>query len=259
MTGTLKTVSETKFSRLWTNGWFRPVVIILGLGTFLAILGPYGSSSIGWPWVWIYWTGLIGLGGAFGFLTGHWLPRLFPKVPEGLVYVAAIMTVSVPVTIAVIGLDTGFFTRAPSLARLGQTYLLVLVISTFVTAVTWVIERLTKPQANADSAPSASSALLEKLPHRLRRATIVSMSAEDHYLRVRTDKGEALILMRLSDAVAACGALHGARTHRSWWVARDAVGDVQKGDGRATLTLTDGTEAPVSRSYYAKLREDGWF
>ena len=67
------------------------------------------------------------------------------------------------------------------------------------------------------------AALTEKLPLRLRQAEIWSMTAEDHYLRIRTESGEALILMRLSDAVAACDALEGARTHRSWWVARAAT------------------------------------
>ena len=85
------------------------------------------------------------------------------------------------------------------------------------------------------------------------------MSAEDHYLRVRTDRGEALILMRLSDAVAACDGLDGARTHRSWWVARDAVEDIRKSDGRGVLVLKDGVEAPVSRTYYPALRDAGWF
>ncbi len=252
-------MGSVDFSRLWTNGWLRPLMIVLGVGTFLAILGPYGSSRIGWPWVWVYWTSLIGLGGAFGFLTGHFLPRLLPGLPEWLVYIAAIMTVSVPVTVAVIGLETNLFSRAPGLNQTLTTYVLVLVISTFVTAVVWAIERLTSPASATEAVPAASSALLDKLPHRLRKTALLSMTAEDHYLRVRTDVGDALILMRLSDAVAACETLDGARTHRSWWVARDAVVDAHKGDGRATLILSDGTEAPVSRSYYAKLRETGWF
>lgn len=251
-------VGDVKFSQLWTSSWLRAGITILGVGTFLAILAPYGSGGMGWPWIWIYWVGMIGLGGLFGYITGHWLPRLMPGVPEWLVYVAAIMTVSVPVTVAVLGLGTDFFARSPSLLNIIISYGMVLVISCFVAAVSWTLEKVfaEKPQA-VDARPSP--ALLEKLPHRLRKAELLSMSAEDHYLRVRTDVGEDLILMRLSDAVAACEALDGARTHRSWWVARDAVHGVRKGDGRATLILSDGTEAPVSRTYYPKLRDDGWF
>jgi len=47
--------------------------------------------------------------------------------------------------------------------------------------------------------------------------------------------------------------------HRSWWVARDAVTDARRGDGKATLTLANGVEAPVSRAYAKALREAGWF
>ena len=65
--------------------------------------------------------------------------------------------------------------------------------------------------------------------------------------------------MRLSDAIAAVEALDGARTHRSWWVARDAVERVSRGDGRAVLTLSNGLEAPVSRTYAPALREAGWY
>lgn len=254
---------NVQLSQLWTSSWLRSTAIVLGLGTFLAILGPFGSASIGWPWVWIYWTGLIGLGAVFGFATGHFLPRLAPSLPVWAVYAAAIALVSVPVTLAVLGINTRFFAEAPSVPTSAVTYGLVLVISAFVTLVAWAVERLSaSPRLHGqdlDAPPSVGAALVDKLPPGLKKATIQSMSAEDHYLRVRTDAGEALILMRLSDAVAACEALDGARTHRSWWVARDAVSEVRKGDGRATLILSDGIEAPVSRTYYAALRKAEWF
>ena len=72
-------------------------------------------------------------------------------------------------------------------------------------------------------------------------------------------KGSDLILMRLSDAVAELEGLEGAQTHRSWWVAKAAVMDVRRRNGRATLTLTNGIEAPVSRAFARSLREDGWY
>ncbi len=65
--------------------------------------------------------------------------------------------------------------------------------------------------------------------------------------------------MRLADAVPELEGIEGARTHRSWWVAKAAVADARRGDGRAVLTLKNGAEAPVSRSYAGALREAGWF
>ena len=65
--------------------------------------------------------------------------------------------------------------------------------------------------------------------------------------------------MRLSDAIAAVETLDGARTHRSWWVARDAVETVERGDGRARLIRAGELAAPVSRTYAPKLRNAGWY
>jgi DNA-binding LytR/AlgR family response regulator len=124
--------------------------------------------------------------------------------------------------------------------------------------VSWAADRL-RERRGLTAEPRPSRALLDRLPPRLRRARLLALESEDHYLRVRTEAGDALILMRLRDAIAAVEALDGARTHRSWWVARDAVVDARKGDGRGTLVLADGTEAPVSRTYYPALREAGWF
>ncbi len=65
-------------------------------------------------------------------------------------------------------------------------------------------------------------------------------------------------LMRLSDAIAELQGIEGAQVHRSWWVARTAIVEAVRGDGRATLTLKDGAEVPVSRTYARLLRQSGW-
>ena len=93
----------------------------------------------------------------------------------------------------------------------------------------------------------------------MRAEKIIALEAEDHYLRVHFEDGRStLILMRVSDAIAELPADAGAQTHRSWWVAKDAVRGVTKADGRATLILNAPLEAPVSRSYYKALNEAGW-
>jgi len=236
----------------------RPAVLIVAVGTFLAILGPFGSGAIPWPTIWFYWVGFIAMGGVFGFGAGELIPRLFPNLPEPAVYAIVPFFVAVPVTGAILWLENAL-TGQLTLMQLAGVYGPALVISAFVTAVAYAVHRLTESRTEAEGPARPGRALTDKLPHRLRRAQIHALTAEDHYLRVRTDAGEALILMRLTDAIAACEALDGARTHRSWWIARQAVSDARKGDGRGTLILADGTEVPVSRTYYPALREAGWF
>ena len=87
---------------------------------------------------------------------------------------------------------------------------------------------------------------------------ILALQAEDHYVRVHTDKGSDLILMRLGDAVSEMGDTPGARSHRSWWVAKKAVTGTRRENGRAWLQLSNAIEAPVSRNYIVELRKAGW-
>ncbi len=100
--------------------------------------------------------------------------------------------------------------------------------------------------------------LRERLPPHLRASPVLAVASEDHYVRVYCAGGTALILLRLADAMADLADMPGAQTHRSWWVARDAVARVQRGAGKAELTLTDGTRAPVSRSFLPVIAAQRW-
>lgn len=110
----------------------------------------------------------------------------------------------------------------------------------------------------AEPSPPPPPKFLERLPAKLAGAEVWAVEAEDHYLRLHTSMGQDLILMRLTDAVAELEGIDGAQVHRSWWVARGAVTDAERGDGRAILTLKDGSKVPVSRTYAKAIREKGW-
>jgi len=65
--------------------------------------------------------------------------------------------------------------------------------------------------------------------------------------------------MRLADALTELEGMEGAQVHRSWWVAKAAVVDAERGNGRAALTIRSGAVAPVSRTYARALRAAGWY
>lgn len=115
-------------------------------------------------------------------------------------------------------------------------------------------EAATPPDETGLPAPP----LLARLPPHLGTARLLALEAEDHYLRVHTDAGSALILMRLSDAVQETGGEDGARCHRSWWVARRAVRSASRQGSVVRLHLDGGLEVPVSRSHLRTLRSAGW-
>ncbi len=97
------------------------------------------------------------------------------------------------------------------------------------------------------------------LPLRFSGAPLLAIEAQDHYVRVYTDRGTDLVLMGFEAALDRAARLDGRRVHRSWWVARAALVGVQRGGGRATLALRGGVQAPVSRRYAAGLRSAGWY
>jgi len=152
------------------------------------------------------------------------------------------------------GADRLFARPPPPVGRLGGYIYVSLIFSVFINLMVYALRR----RRSEAAAPVAPPKFLERLPYKLRGAELWAVEAEDHYLRLHTSRGQDLILMRLADAVAELEGLEGAQTHRSWWVARGAITGVRRGDGRATLTLQDGSDVPVSRTYAAMLRQRGW-
>ena len=95
-------------------------------------------------------------------------------------------------------------------------------------------------------------------PPELRGAQLQALSAEDHYIRLHTDAGEALIAGTFSDALKAVGQQPGTQVHRSWWVAEDAPLTLSRKGGKWELDLGEGRKAPVSRRFRPEVRAKGW-
>ncbi|XUU59735.1 LytTR family DNA-binding domain-containing protein [Erythrobacter sp. HA6-11] len=119
--------------------------------------------------------------------------------------------------------------------------------------------RMLADASAARSATSETNSLMERLPPALQSAKLHAIEADGHYIRVHTDLGSEMVLMRLGDAIAETGGVQGAQVHRSWWVARDAVARDTRKDGKVVLELAGGQEVPVSRTRAKELREADWF
>lgn len=114
------------------------------------------------------------------------------------------------------------------------------------------------PDAGAEAAQQPAPAV-PRLVQRLEPALqgrLLSITGRDHYVDVRTDAGQASLLMRFSDAVAEAAPQDGAQVHRSHWVAWDAVTGVDRDGGRIFLCLGDA-RVPVSRANRAMLARRG--
>ncbi|MGI2226192.1 LytTR family DNA-binding domain-containing protein [Shewanella frigidimarina] len=82
-----------------------------------------------------------------------------------------------------------------------------------------------------------------------KRGQLLCLEMDDHYLKVHTDKGQHMLLMRLKDALMQLEGFPGLQTHRSWWVANHAVVSVNKENKKMSLLLTNHLEVPVSRTF----------
>ena len=233
----------------------RVMAVGAGVATFLSLFGPFSvplretvvrtAQYFAYSWI----GSILGLAGArLAWRVGLWArgPIVVGLATGLFMYPPMMLIVWVGHTLA-----DGRPPPARVLPDILWDVLLVCVGASVVALfATWRRRRA----ADAPTPPK----FLDRLPLKLRGAEVWAVEAEDHYLRLHTSKGQDLILMRLSDAIAELEGIEGAQVHRSWWVARDSIAEAERGDGRATLTLKDGSEVPVSRTYARVLRERKW-
>jgi DNA-binding LytR/AlgR family response regulator len=212
----------------------------------------------------VHWCVDSAIGAAVGLSVARWwVPRSWF---HGKLWAAALLiavSVAVPLTVTILGWIVLAHHTPLSLPLVASVLPSAFGSTLVMTALAFLVRRpATRTRAaapNADGSSAPPPKFLARLPDKLQGAEIYAVEAEDHYLRLHTSLGQDLILLRLADAIAELDGLEGAQTHRSWWVARAAVAEVERGDGRATLTLKDGAEVPVSRGFAKQLRSAGWF
>jgi DNA-binding LytR/AlgR family response regulator len=205
------------------------------------------------------WMAEATIGALCGIAAGRWLVPVTwyrSRLWAAVLLIAVVITAPISATI----LARLAFLQHVRLTWpiVGEVAPQVFATSLVMTALAFMLRRHpTQTHAARPDAPAPK--FLSRLPPRLAGADLYAVEAEDHYLRLHTSQGQDLILMRLSDAIEELEGLEGAQTHRSWWVARAAVAQAERLDGRAVLTLKDGAEAPVSRGFAKTLRSAGWF
>ena len=249
----------------------RGLGLALAAAAFLAFSGAFGMAAVPLSVRLGYWAVTMTAGATVGalvawlFARGGWL-----ETPPWVAIPALTLAMTAPITVVVWALSGWFFGVAPQVVALPGFALTVLVITSVMTSLNVLVGRTpvtthasptpTPPVASHPvPQPVPSIRFLERLPSKLKGADLFAVEAEDHYLRLHTSRGSDLILFRLADAMAELEGIEGAQTHRSWWVARGAVLGATRSDGRATLSLPGGVEAPVSRTYARALKEAGWF
>jgi hypothetical protein len=226
------------------------------IGVVLGVLGPFGSYlNDGLMlrvlyWIGAAWAGLLiyGLGWRLGGRLG------------GRRRVAR--WAAMALTVAIASVAQTVLTRAtalwlwPELAAVapgwGLWYCQVLAVAVIFVLATALLLNVTMPRAAA-----AATDVSEPIPTPF-DGDVMALEMEDHYVRVYRPGGSELVLMPLTRAMIAVAAIDGLRTHRSWWVARDAVERIEGTPRSMRIHLRNGVCAPVSRHAISTLRAAGW-
>ena len=244
--------------REWRQlGKWRGPISAVAIGLLLGVTGPFGSQHAYPPAVkYPFWMviALAGFGAAVA--AERVLPSPAPRRNSVTRIVAVAAASAVPMTF--------FVAWAMGVVRPGRTFspMQLLALFPYVALVQLLIARVASPDEPVivaapleppAAAPEYPPEFVSKLPPALRR-NILALEAEDHYVRVHTLHGSALVLMRLADAAALIDPRLGLRVHRSWWVAKDGVRALERTPGRAIARLVDETAVPVSRTHLPAAR-----
>lgn len=235
----------------------KVLAAIFGISLILGISGPFGTSSfmrVG-PLI-IYWIIIAYTTFAAGTFVGA-MSASYGRA-NNLSQWTAIALTSVGTGIATVMIVVVVNWLALGLSPTTPGYLGSLAITTFFTATIIAVILYFTDVTGSGEAPSQkrSVQLLDRLPLD-KRGPLISMSVSDHYVEVTTTKGNELLLMRLSDAILECEGASGMQVHRSHWIALAQVSSAKRVGDRAILTMSDGREIPVSRSYIPAIKDAG--
>jgi hypothetical protein len=244
--------------REWRQlGKWRGPISAIAIGAVLGVMGPFGSQSA-YPTAvkYVFWmtASLAGYGAAAA------AERVIPSGSPGAKTAARIVAVAAASAVPM----TFFVAWAMGVVRPSRTFSPVQLLGLYPYValvqllITWAVSPAKRatgiaPVEQPAAAPEYPPELVSKLPAALRR-DILALEAEDHYVRVHTLHGSALVLMRLADAAALIDSRLGLRVHRSWWVAKDGVRALERTSGRAIARLVDDTAVPISRAYLPAAR-----
>ncbi len=101
-----------------------------------------------------------------------------------------------------------------------------------------------------EAAATKVSGLLRLVRNPRVSASLEFIKAEGNYIDVQGAEGHELILYRFNQAVEDLAGV-GMQVHRSYWVRRTAVRDMQRSGKTGRVTLASGREIPVSAPYLA--------
>ncbi len=240
----------------------RVWVTLAALALILGLSGPFGTKSamrlaprIG------YW-GLIAVVTYFsGNLVVALLTYRFARTRPPLAIGFPVITLAIALVVLVEVIVINWLVLGNSPRSAGEILSLgvnVLGVGMVVAGIIVYFARSTQSlkSETAESATAQTPRILQRMDLS-KRGRLISLSVQVHYTEVATSKGIALVLLRLSDAIAEADPTAGLHVHRSHWVATGEVATARREGAKAVLTMSDGRDIPVSRTYVQAVKDAG--
>ena len=244
----------------------QPYIIVVIVGVFIGFLRPFGMDSLPFHLTILYWV-LVCFAGyllyrpfiEFGerFLAKYCSSRIV-RTAISVVVASAVFSLIVPmITWGIFSYETDYRTQYFSI------FAKALVIGSALTLVGYVQEYVKMQQDRlaenerkteeiheeiAQQEAIEQQAFIDLLPIE-KRGKLVCLEMSDHYVKVHTDKGHHMLLMRFKDALDRLQNVDGIQTHRSWWVATNQITATTKEGRKQMLVMSNQIKVPVSRTY----------
>lgn len=233
--------------------WEKKALVFFVALTVLTFLGPFGSyESMDFPTRFVYWSALMVGVGFFmhiSMTTALTTPYL-GKLPQFIRIGIGSIIAGLPGAAVVIFVNEVFWPVTITLTRIGTIWMQVALVG----YVIGVVEYMQwGPAKDTEDKPERT-----EFHNRLsasEKAEIISLSMQDHYVDVTTSEGSELVLIRMSDAIGEVSGIAGARIHRSHWIAKSHLQNIEKDKARHLAVLSDGRTLPISNTYLDQAKE----
>jgi hypothetical protein len=241
-----------------SQGWRRPLAIGGAMVVVLTFTGPFGTFvDLSAPLRLAYWAIAIGSCGLLmtvvigAVLETRWLAD-WPDAPR---IALGSMLAAFPGAALIGLLERTMRHNDQVFDHYLWFWLCVAVIGFPVALIQFATFGSRPPNPAPGSKPDAAdNRFLSRLPREVGRQ-IISLSMQDHYVRVTTDRGSVMVLIRFSDAVKELAGHPGTQVHRSHWVASGQAKRILRENNRTMIELADGRRLPVSRPFFDDARK----
>ncbi len=255
---------------------FHDLVVMSVIGIFIGFLSPFGMDRLPLLLSISYWVSTC-LCGYFVYMPitqlGEWI--LSPVIAiHWLRFAISALIASVVMSFVVPVINWLFFTVPLDYST--QFWLIfpkAIIIGTVLSIATIIKDHMQRQQVmlkeseqkieqiqenDDDKVEQQLQQFIEQLPVE-KRGQLICLEMSDHYLKVHTDKGHHLLLLRFKDALSMLDLVDGMQTHRSWWIAKNAVKSVKRDGRKIILVMNNQLEVPVSKTYLDEVKNQHFY